>query len=293
MEDNGLVNLNESSPASTASSAVGTSPSHTSSATTDPGSAAQTAIDAASGRFFPAPSADAASAPLILVLPGGGYTHHADHEAEAIAEWLNSAGLNAYVYRYPLAPAQYPAQIVATREVLASLRRGEEGDYDSSRIGVIGFSAGGHLAAMLSNAPTVAELSAHQATGDLTEAEQYSRPDLAILSYAVTSMVRLPNQGSLDALLGQNPALSLRTDTSAEGLVDAETPATFLWHTAEDTAVPLPHALRYAEALMLHGVPVDLHVYAEGAHGAGLAQGRGPLEGWSGLAIEWLRHQGW
>lgn len=181
--------------------------------------------------------------------------------------------------------------------MLAQLRRGEAGkdatDYDRSRVGVIGFSAGGHLAAMLSNAPTTTERRAHAQDGDLTDEEIEGRPDLAILSYAVTSMVELPNQGSLDALLGDAPTLPQRTETSAETLVDAQTPATFLWHTAEDTAVPLPHALHYAQALMLHGVPVDLHVYADGAHGAGLGRGRGPLEGWSDLAIDWLRHQGW
>jgi acetyl esterase/lipase len=266
---------------------------------------ARAAIDAAHGQFFPTDRADAASAPLMLILPGGGYHAHAAHEAEPVARWLNDAGVNAYVYWYPLAPARHPSQIVATRRLLAELRSGMHGTFDTGRIGVIGFSAGGHLAAMLSNAPTPTERAAYETVartdgaGNENAADtapgtvSSARPDLAILAYAVTSMVMLPSPSSPKALLGEGSPLPLRTETSAEFLVDADTPPTFLWHTTEDAVVPLTHPLRYAEALMLHGVPVDLHVYNEGAHGAGLGQGLGPLEGWTDLAIDWLHHQGW
>jgi acetyl esterase/lipase len=264
------------------------------------------AIDAAHGQFFPTDRTDPASAPLMLILPGGGYHAHAPHETEPVAKWLNEAGLNAYVYWYPLAPARYPSQIVATRQLLAELRQGRHGSFDPDRIGVIAFSAGGHLAAMLCNAPTPTERAAHEASSADPQtatlgASQAAidpddlalRPDLAILAYAVTSMIMLPSPSSPKSLFGPDAPLSLRTETSAEFLVDADTPPTFLWHTAEDATVPLTHALRYAEALMLHGRQVDLHVYNEGAHGAGLGEGLGPLEGWTDLAVDWLRHHGW
>jgi acetyl esterase/lipase len=254
---------------------------------------------------LPAPdapdAADAADAmdptrsPLVLVLPGGGYSHHADHEGTTIGQWLAANGLNAAVFRYPLGPHRHPEPIVATRRVLAQLRRGIVGVgradvavgtplFDTSRIGVIGFSAGGHLAATLSSAPTPSERDAH----DLED-----RPDLAILCYAVTSMIELPNHGSRENLLGPDSTVGQRAEASADLHVDPDNPPTFLWHTAADSAVPLTHALSYARGLALNDVPVDLHVYAEGRHGLGLATDEGPVEGWSDLAIAWLRHQGW
>lgn len=234
--------------------------------------------------FLPARDAEHATRPLVLVLPGGGYTHHAPHEAEPVAEWLNEAGLNAVVFRYPVAPHRHPEPVVATRSLLTALRRGEHGAFDPSRIAVLGFSAGGHLAATLSSAPTAAERAAHDVD---------ARPDLAILCYPVVSMTDLVHRGSVDALLGPDASIAARAALDADALVDARTPPTFLWHTAADEAVPATHALAYTRALVRHGVPADLHVFAEGAHGKGLAHGLGPLEGWTRLAEEWIREQGW
>lgn len=246
----------------------------------DPTDPAQIAPDA----FFPAEADDPASRPLLLVLPGGGYIRHADHEAEAMARWFAARGLNTAVYRYPVAPHRHPVPIAATRTLLSQLRLGRHGDFDTTRIGVLGFSAAGHLAATLSNDPTGPERAEHG---------RDDRPDLAILAYPVISMTDLPHAGSLEALLGSEASIPERAAADADRLVDEHTPPTFLWHTADDASVPLVHSLDYARALSLHGVPVDLHVYADGGHGAGLATGQGPLEGWSGLAIEWLRGHGW
>ncbi|MGK9219152.1 MULTISPECIES: alpha/beta hydrolase [unclassified Microbacterium] len=234
--------------------------------------------------FLPARAEAPESRPLMLVLPGGGYAHHAPHEAEPVAAWLNDAGLNAVVFRYPVAPQRHPEPIVATRSLLAALRRGEHGAFDVSRIGVLGFSAGGHLAATLSSAPTAAERAAHDID---------ARPDLAILCYPVISMTDLVHRGSVDALLGLDAPVAARAALDADALVDERTPPTFLWHTAADEAVPVTHALAYTRALVRHGVPADLHVFAEGAHGKGLATGLGPLEGWTRLAVDWIREQGW
>jgi acetyl esterase/lipase len=241
-----------------------------------------------------------APAPLMLVLPGGAYRGHADHEGTTIAEWLAEIGVNALVVRYPVDPERYPAALRRVQEVLAAARSGaldfgaaEESDgaeqlhnagtaiaVDRSRIGVVGFSAGGHVAALLSTGVGPAVAPEH-------------RVDLAILGYPVISMTHDPHSDSLASLLGENDTLDARRSLSAENLVTAQTPPTFIWHTADDEAVPVSHALRYASALAAHNVPFDLHVFERGVHGVGLGYGLGPLEAWSALCESWLGEHGW
>ena len=217
--------------------------------------------------------------PLVLVLPGGGYAGHADHEGPVIAHWLAGLGLNSLTLRYPVAPARHPAALLRAQEVVASARSGalDLGDsVDRSRVGAIGFSAGGHLAAQLS-----------------TTAVESSRVDLAMLAYPVVSMVHEPHSGSLENLLGPASPLPLRRELSQELRVDGSTPPTFLWHTTQDDSVPVSHSLRYASALAAHHVPFELHVFEAGAHGRGLARGEGPLDQWAELCAVWLRQRGW
>lgn len=218
--------------------------------------------------------------PLMLVLPGGGYGGHADHEGPVIAEWLAGLGVNTLTLRYPVAPARHPEALLRAQGVVAAARTGalDLGDgVDRSRIGVIGFSAGGHLAAQLSTATTV----------------EAARVDLAVLAYPVISMTHEPHSGSLTNLLGPDSTPQLRRELSQELRVDRSTPPTFLWHTAEDDAVAVSHSLRYASALAAHDVPFDLHVFEAGGHGRGLARGEGPLAAWSGLCATWLGQRGW
>jgi acetyl esterase/lipase len=225
-------------------------------------------------------AAPADGAPVVLVLPGGGYVRHADHEAEVVGEWLSALGIHALVLRYPVAPARHPAALERAREVVAAVRSGAlelPAAVDRSRVGVVGFSAGGHLAADLST------------SGGSSEA----RVDLAVLAYPVISMVDDAHSGSLESLLGPDSTGAERRAASQELRVDASTPPTFLWHTTEDDAVPVSHSLRYASALAAHGVPFELHVFEAGGHGTGLAHGLGPLEQWSVLCGAWLRARGW
>jgi acetyl esterase/lipase len=203
---------------------------------------------------------------LVLVLPGGGYHTHADHEAEPVVEWLRGLGHEARVLRYPVAPTRYPvARDLVHGEVLAA-----RADFDGP-IGVLGFSAGGHLAG-------------HAA---LTSREPGDRPDFAVLCYPVVSFVdRHSHFGSRDNLLGDR--LDLASELSLENLVTADAPPMFLWHTADDEPVPVQNSYLLASALAEQGVPHELHVYPHGRHGLGLAVGEGAPESWTALCADWL-----
>jgi acetyl esterase/lipase len=202
---------------------------------------------------------------LVFVLPGGGYHTHADHEAEPVAEWLMGLGHEARVLRYPVAPTRYPvARDLVHREILAA-----RADFDGP-VGVLGFSAAGHLAG-------------HAA---LTSTEPGDRPDFAVLCYPVVSFVEHAHLGSRDNLLGDR--LDLSAELSLENLVTADAPPMFLWHTAEDAVVPVQNSYLLASALAEQGVPHEVHVYPHGRHGLGLAAGEGAAEGWTALCADWL-----
>lgn len=206
--------------------------------------------------------------PLILVLPGGGYGMLADHEAEPVADWLQGLGWDAEVLRYPIAPARYPDALDTVRRRIGELRAdGRE------RIGVLGFSAGGHLAGSVA----------------LTPGDPRERADFAVLCYPVVSMIDGPHEGSLENLLGADRHLA--EDVSLERLVTADAPPVFLWHTSDDPVVPVRHSYLLAQALGDARVPHELHVFpsGQGRHGLGLAQGSGAPAAWTDLCAEWLR----
>ncbi|MFF1383062.1 alpha/beta hydrolase [Arthrobacter sp. NPDC058288] len=223
--------------------------------------------------------------PAILVLPGGGYARHADHEAEPVADWLASLGIHAFVLRYRVAPHRHPAPLADAKAALAWIRRGGHGlAVDGSRVGVLGFSAGGHVAATLAGGVP---------TGDETLDVPESRPDLAILCYPVVSFEAAVHQGSIDNLLGAAPAAELLAGLSAELTVTGSTPPAFIWHTFDDAAVDVEHSLRYASALRKAAVPAELHVFPHGRHGLGLAAGVAGVERWTELCATWLAGHGW
>jgi acetyl esterase/lipase len=225
---------------------------------------------------FPAAAGD--PRPAVLVLPGGGYHGLSDHEGSDYARWLQGCGLHAFVLEYPVAPHRHPEPLAAATAALAYLRSGEHGlAVDPAAVGVIGSSAGGHLAGCL-------------CVGLDTSSP---RPDFAILCYPVISFVDEPHGGSVQNLLGPDPSPAARAELSLERLVDAQTPSTFLWSTADDEAVPVSNALRYATALTGHGVATELHVLPHGRHGLGLAPDDPAVAGWSTLCEEWLRRGGW
>ncbi|BBE21268.1 hypothetical protein MN0502_01510 [Arthrobacter sp. MN05-02] len=207
----------------------------------------------------------------VLVLPGGGYTMLSDNEGEVVAERLRSFGLSAGVFDYPVG-TRHPAPLDAVR---AEIRRLRAAGVD--RLALLGFSAGGHLAGLAALTPAGAD----------------ERVDAAVLCYPVVSMELATHRGSQDELLGPDAGAEVRRATSLDRLVTPDAPPFFVWHTAEDEAVPVQHAYLLAQALAAHAVPHALHVFAEGEHGLGLAEGCGATEQWSRLAGDWLLARGW
>jgi acetyl esterase/lipase len=210
------------------------------------------------------------SSPHVIVLPGGGYAEHAADEAEPIARWLKELDVAASVFRYPLM-ARHPAPLNALRAEIRRLRDG-----GSTRIGVIGFSAGGHLAGLAALAD---------------DADPDEAVDFAVLGYAITSMETETYRPARLILLGEDATPELRRATSLDALVTPASPPFFLWHTAEDEYVPPEHTYRLAAALAAHDVPHAVHVFAHGPHGLGLANGAGDAAAWTALAASWVTEQ--
>jgi acetyl esterase/lipase len=206
----------------------------------------------------------------MIVLPGGGYAEHAGHEAEPVARWLTETGVQASVFRYPL-HVRHPAPLEALRAEIS--RRRAAG---AQRIGLIGFSAGGHLAGLAALAPGAA-------------ADE--RVQFAVLGYAITSMQTQTYAPARLILLGQDASPQLRRSTSLDALVTPQSPPFFSWHTAEDPYVPPEHTYRLAAALAASGVPHAVHVFAHGPHSLGLAQGAGEAAIWTTLAWAWIQEQ--
>jgi acetyl esterase/lipase len=206
----------------------------------------------------------------VIVLPGGGYAEHAAHEAEPVVSWLGSLGVQASVFRYPL-NVRHPAPLDAMRAEVRRLR-----DAGATRIGVIGFSAGGHLAGHAALAPSF----------DARESI-----DFVVLAYAITSMETETYRPSQIILLGEDATPQLRHDTSLDALVTPSSPPFFIWHTAEDVYVPPEHTYRLATALAANGVSHAVHVFRHGPHSLGLAHNAGDAAIWTTLAASWIAEQ--
>lgn len=221
----------------------------------------------------------------IIVFPGGGYVGRADHEGEPIARWLNSIGLSAVVVHYRVAPTRHPYPLMDAKRAIKLVRyHAEDWNLDPHRIGILGFSAGGHLAASLS---THFDEGTAGGAEDPVEALS-SRPDAAVLCYPVISFGEHRHHGSMINLLGDNASDELIQDLSNELMVTPNTPPTFLWHTADDGAVPVENSLLYAGALSRNKVPFELHVFPEGSHGLGLALGDPHVAQWTKLCERWF-----
>jgi acetyl esterase/lipase len=223
----------------------------------------------------------------LLILPGGGYEVRGDHEKANIARWVNSLGLHAFICDYRVAPNRHPAPLDDAQRALRVIRaRGAEWHVDPARVGVIGFSAGGHLAGSVGNFGIDGEADAADPV-----ARQSARADAVIACYAVISALFRP--GSLKNLLGPDPDPALLQRLSLETTVTPRNPPTFLWSTAEDTVVPVEHSLRYARALAAQRVPFALHVYPHGGHGLALAAEDASVSDWTGRCGNWLAELGW
>ncbi|MCP5522387.1 MAG: alpha/beta hydrolase [Verrucomicrobiales bacterium] len=233
-----------------------------------------------------------ATGAAMLVCPGGGYGGLASHEGYDYALWLNAQGISAFVLKYRLGPAGYrhPAMLNdAARGMRLIRHHAAEWHVDPHRIGVMGSSAGGHLASTLVT---------HHDAGDADAADpverESSRPDLGILCYAVISMGEHTHAGSRRNLLGDDPPAELLRLLSNELQVNSQTPPCFLWHTADDPVVDVENSLDFAAALRRAGVPFALHVFQHGRHGLGLGA-KPPFENphpWVADLRYWLGVQG-
>jgi acetyl esterase/lipase len=206
----------------------------------------------------------------LIVLPGSGYFRLAPHEGEPVAAWLRDLGHDASVFDYPV-QVPYPATDLAIRAEIRARRAA-----GADRVGILGFSAGGHAGGLVA-----------------FDADGAERVDLAILCYPVVSMLLDTHQGSREHLIGLDATAELRAATSLETRVTASAPPTFLWHTGEDVSVPVAHSYLLADALGAAGVPYELHVFPRGRHGLGLAEGVGTTASWTTLCAAWLTEVGW
>jgi acetyl esterase/lipase len=225
---------------------------------------------------------------LVIVLPGGGYEFKAEYEGGPIAEWLNEVGFSAAVLDYRVAPYNHPYPLLDAKRAIQFVRsRSAEWGVDPQHVGILGFSAGGHLAAS-----TGTHLEAFPEMPDDPVARLGSRPDALILCYAVLSFGQYGHVGSMENLLGPNPPASLRATLSNELQVTRQTPPAFIWQTATDGAVPPENALLFAQALHANGVPFELHIFPAGPHGKALALDDPIVGQWRSLCAAWLKGLG-
>lgn len=237
------------------------------------------------------PPQDKANGTAVVVCPGGGYGALAvDHEGKQVAEWLNSLGVSAFVLKYRLAPKyKHPQPLDDAQRAIRTVRaRADEFDIDPNRIGILGFSAGGHLA---STAATHFD--------DKTDAadpidKTPCRPNFAVLCYPVVSLnTPYTHMGSKNNLLGTSPDEKLVESLSNDLQVTEKTPPTFLFHTSEDTAVPPENSVLFYMALRKHKIPAELHIYEKGRHGVGLAPTDAVLSTWPARCADWMKVHGW
>jgi len=241
--------------------------------------------------MYPA-AAEKATGAAVIICPGGGYGGIAiGHEGKQIAEWLNSLGITAFVLKYRL-----PDNAIMVNKSIGSMQDGQravrlvrnhakEWGINPKEIGIMGFSAGGHLASTLSTHFNEKVYN----SADTTSA----RPDFSLLIYPVISMQEgITHMGSRSNLLGENPSPEQVKHFSNELQVNSETPPAFLVHSMDDGAVPVENSIEYALALKNNKIPCELHIYEKGGHGYGLGKSGGTESTWSEACGKWLKVRG-
>ena len=234
-----------------------------------------------------------ATGAAMVICPGGSYENLASYEGKDYALWLNQQGVSCFVLKYRLGSHGYrhPAMLQDAARAMRLVRaKAADWNIDPKRVGIMGSSAGGHLASTLLT---------HFDSGDATAADlverQSSRPDIGILCYPVITMGEYSHQVSKKNLIGTNPPPELVKLLSNELQVTAHTPPCFIWTTFEDKTVLMENSLLFAGALRKNHVPFDLHVYKKGGHGMGLGDKKPPFahpHPWAGDCLFWLKEQG-
>lgn len=242
--------------------------------------------------IYPAPEKDSLAS-AVVICPGGGYSILAIRkEGHDIAQWLNSNGISAFVLKYRL-----PSERIMENKSFGPLQDGLEAirivrrnwkkwRIDPAKIGIMGFSAGGHLASTIST---------HFADNVYTPEDTTSaRPDFSILIYPVISMdSSITHRGSRDNLIGKTPSSEMENQFSNEMQVGAQSPPAFMVHSFDDKSVPVENSIRYALSLKEHSIAVELHLYPNGGHGYGMAVDRGwSASDWPAACIKWLSVNG-
>jgi acetyl esterase/lipase len=232
------------------------------------------------------PAEGTASGAAMVICPGGGYGGLAPHEGKDYAEWLAKHGVTGFVLKYRLGSAGYRHPVMlgdAARAVRLVRSQAQKWGIDPKRVGIMGSSAGGHLASTL-----LTHFDDGKADASDSVERQSSRPDLGILCYPVITFGEFTHVGSKKNLLGENPSEDLVKLLSNELQVTTNTPPTFLWHTYEDTGVVPQNSMLFAMALQKNKVPYELHIYEKGKHGIGLANGHP----WTEQCLRWLKLRG-
>ena len=239
------------------------------------------------------PAKESPNGTAIVICPGGGYGHLAmDHEGHQVARWLNENGISAFIcdYRHRNKGYGHPAPLQDVQRAIGAVRsQADRWNIQPDQIGVLGFSAGGHLASTAAthfhNGKPKAEHRADQVS---------NRPDFAVLCYPVIAFGEtFTHRGSQANLLGKQPDPKLVKSLSNEKQVTPDTPPCFLWHTTADTGVLPENSIRFYQALLENEVPAELHLYEKGRHGVGLAQGIPGTANWPSALIDWLGNHGW
>jgi len=231
----------------------------------------------------------------VVICPGGGYGILAyEHEGREIAQWLNDHGITGVILRYRMFPYRHPVPMMDVQRALQTVRaNADKWGLDHQRIGVLGFSAGGHLASTAATHFAKADPDSDDPVERVT-----SRPDFAVLIYPVVTMREWSHGGSRRNLLGPEPTDDLIALLSNEEQVGANTPPTFLVHSKDDRAVPIKNSEAFLAALKQHDVPGELMVFDTGGHGYGLGRGRNDpdktheTDAWPTRCVEWFGEQG-
>lgn len=218
----------------------------------------------------------------LVILPGGSYRFLADHEGAGYARWLSGGGYHAFVLDYRLGSdgCRHPVMLAdAARAVRFVRHHAARWGIDPAQVGVIGSSAGGHLAALLATSRDDEFPSGNDAIS-----REDARPALVVLCYPVITMGAFGHAESRRQLLGARPSAALCRAVSAERRVNRRTPPCFIWHTVADEAVPVENSLAFARALRRQRIPFELHLFQEGGHGLGLSPGHS----WSQTCLRWI-----